>query len=116
MAEISPQSSSADSELDVAVSAVAPVVSAVVVALMTYGVLLGDGHTIFAFAGKEQFFEPMSAWLFLLSCLLALACWVRSRRQGGAVPPLRRASYALLALFFFAAAPVAPPPSSFSKP
>lgn len=73
------------------------------VAVLTYGVMLGDGHTIFAFAGKEQFFEHMSAWLFLLSSLLALACWRRSRGQETAVPPLRRASYVLLAIFFFVA-------------
>lgn len=73
------------------------------VACLTYGVMLGDGHTIFVFAGKEQLFEHMSAWLFLLSSLLSLACWVRSRRQPGPLPPLRRLSYGLLAFFFFVA-------------
>lgn len=76
---------------------------ACLLAVSTYGVMLGDGHTIFAFAGKEQLFEHMSAWLFLLSSLLALACWGRSRRQRGPLPPLRRVSYVLLALFFFVA-------------
>lgn len=72
-------------------------------AVLTYAVMLGDGHTIFVFAGKEQLFEHMSAWLFLLSSLLAWACWVRSRRQAATVPPLRRLSYVLLALLFFVA-------------
>ena len=79
------------------------VVAGLVVACLTYSVMLGDGHTIFVFAGKEQLFEDLSAWFFLLACLLALAAWVRSRRQVKAVPPLRRLAYVLLALFFFVA-------------
>lgn len=79
------------------------IVAAVVAAWVTYGVMLGDGHTIFVFAGKEQLFEHLSAWLFLLASLLSVACWVRSRRQSGAVPSLRRVSYVLLAFFFFVA-------------
>lgn len=79
------------------------VILGAVVACLSYGVMLGDGHTIFVFAGKEQLFEHLSAWLFLLSCLLVLAAWVRSRRQGATVPRLRRLCYILLALFFFVA-------------
>ncbi len=87
----------------VAVSCWPWVILGCVVACLSYAVMLGDGHTIFVFAGKEQLFEHLSAWLFLLSCLLASAAWVRSRRQGEGVPPLRRGCYILLALFFFVA-------------
>lgn len=81
-------------------------IGALVIALGTYGVMLGDGHTIFAFAGKEQLFEHLSAWLFLLSSLLSLGCWLASR--GGGVGGPRRGwllplAYGVLALFFFVA-------------
>jgi hypothetical protein len=76
-------------------------VAAILVACATYGVMLRDGHTIIAFAGKEQFFEHLSAWLFLLSSLLALGAWERCRRRGGGA--LRQTGYVLLALFFLVA-------------
>lgn len=70
-------------------------------ALTTYSVMWGDGHTIFAFAGKEQFFELLSAWLFFLTCLFCLGAWDRCRRRGGGF--WRSAQYLVLALFFFVA-------------
>ena len=73
----------------------------VLVALGTYAVLFGDGHTIFAFAGKEQLFEHLSAWLFLLACLFSLAALDHARRRGA--PWLRRLAFGFLALFFFLA-------------
>ena len=79
---------------------------AMVVAMVTYGVLLGDGHTIFAFAGKEQLFEHLSAWLFLLASLLSVGCWVhhrRARRPSALSTRLLSLAYALLAVFFFVA-------------
>lgn len=74
---------------------------AILVAGATYSVMLRDGHTIIAFAGKEEFFEHLSAWLFLLSSLLSLGAWVHSNRRGAS--GLRKVSYVLLALFFFVA-------------
>lgn len=75
--------------------------AAVVVVCSTYSVMLRDGHTIIAFAGKEQFFEHLSAWFFFLSSLLALGAWGHRRRRGGG--GFRQTAYLLLALFFFVA-------------
>ena len=76
-------------------------ISAVVVAVMTYSVMLGDGHTIFVFAGKEQLFEHLSAWLFLLACLFALGAAQFSRRRRA--PFLRQLAFFGLGAFFFLA-------------
>ena len=74
------------------------VVVAIGVLIATYGVMAGDGHTIFAFAGKEQLFEHLSAWLFLLSSLFCLGTWDLARRRGQ--PWLRLAQMLVLSLFF----------------
>ena len=73
------------------------------VAFLTYSVLLGDGHTVFVFAGKEQLFEHLSAWLFLLASLFALGAGLHYRRAGARRGKLLGVAYWSLAVLFFVA-------------
>lgn len=84
-------------------------VFATVTVAATYGVMFGDGHLIYGLAGKEQIFEHLSAWLFLLASIQVFAAVLLHRRtsrgnyssNGGG--RMRTIAYLGLGLFFFVA-------------
>lgn len=77
--------------------------SAVLLAALSYWVLLAEKNVITFFAGREMFFEMAGALFFLLASLACLGAFLKARRAPKAPFPQRKLLYLALTLFFFVA-------------
>jgi uncharacterized membrane protein len=77
--------------------------AAVLFAIASYSVLLGDEETVRRFAGKEMIFEVLSAVLFLLTSFFYFALFRRIRNRQPSTMSWRRTACLVLAVFFLIA-------------